>query len=70
MTQRDQHKMGKGGACICLRCGRRVPHTAGKPCREERCPDCGAAMLRENSDHHRIFLEQKARGKSGKEGES
>jgi hypothetical protein len=72
MIERDQHKMGRGGACICVRCGRRAPHDAGRPCRDERCPECGAAMLREGSDHHRLYLEKKARAerkaRSGGEG--
>ena len=44
--------LGAGGACICPKCGQRVPHNAGVPCLEERCPSCGVAMVREGSPHH------------------
>lgn len=48
--------MGAGGACICTRCGQRMPHSTGVPCLEERCPSCGAAMVREGSPHHLEIL--------------
>lgn len=38
---------GPGGECICLKCGERVTHQLGKPCLEQQCPKCGAAMTRE-----------------------
>jgi len=50
--------MGAGGDCICLACGTKVPHRPGVPCREERCPGCGRAMLRENSPHHQAAIEK------------
>ena len=48
--------MGRGsgarGRCVCPKCGRTEEHVPGVPCMQERCPDCGAAMLREGSPHH------------------
>jgi hypothetical protein len=58
--------MGSGGSCICLKCGHREPHRAGKPCRDRKCPTCKAVLVRENSEHHRAFLEkQKAKKEKG-----
>jgi hypothetical protein len=38
---------GLGGKCICPNCGHKVPHQAGKPCYDVRCPKCGTDMTRE-----------------------
>jgi hypothetical protein len=38
---------GPGGDCLCLSCGRKVPHVAGQPCNQRSCPECGATMTRE-----------------------
>jgi hypothetical protein len=65
-TRNDQAAMGQGGWCVCVACGHRQPHNAGVPCREERCPKCGKAMLREGSAHHQAFLAKK--GKTSGEG--
>jgi len=55
--------MGASGLCICLACGHQEPHRPGIPCREQRCPKCGKAMVREGSDHHQAFLlKQEKRG--------
>lgn len=35
---------GPVGHCICSSCGASVPHQAGVPCFEQKCPKCGAAM--------------------------
>jgi len=44
--------LGAGGFCLCPKCGRRFPHQRGVPCLEERCHECGAALVREGSAHH------------------
>jgi len=41
--------MGPRGNCVCPKCGYKVPHQPGKPCRELQCPTCGITMLREGS---------------------
>jgi hypothetical protein len=38
---------GPGGNCMCPKCGTRIPHKAGTPCYSEKCPQCGANMVRE-----------------------
>lgn len=52
---------GPGGNCICLKCGAKTPHEPGTPCMEEKCPQCGATMVREGSEHHLAFQEKKER---------
>lgn len=44
-----KYEFGIGGYCICLKCDIRITHIAGKPCMENKCPNCGEPMLRENS---------------------
>ena len=44
--------MGSGGFCVCLKCDRRFPHERGQRCLDQRCPDCGGALVREESAHH------------------
>jgi len=61
MAVQRRHEMGEGGSCICPKCGEKVPHRSGIPCQEERCPSCGAKMLREGSEHHRLLLEKRAK---------
>jgi len=39
---------GPGGECTCPKCGHKIPHEQGQPCRHEACPKCGAALGREN----------------------
>jgi NAD-dependent SIR2 family protein deacetylase len=51
--------MGSGGYCVCLKCGEKVPHRRGIRCLDERCPQCGKAMVREGGAHHREALERK-----------
>ena len=57
---KDARKRGGGpsGACICLKCGTKLPHRADTPCMETRCPRCDATMVREGSEHHLRFLEK------------
>jgi len=38
---------GPGGKCLCPNCGHKVPHQAGKPCYDVKCPKCGTLMTRE-----------------------
>ena len=58
--------MGRGGGagargrCVCPKCGRAEEHVPGVPCMQERCPDCGVAMVREGSPHHQEILERRA----------
>jgi predicted amidophosphoribosyltransferase len=54
--------LGSGGHCVCPNCGGRIPHRSGVPCQEERCPTCGAKMLREGSTHHRLWKKNKGEG--------
>ena len=63
MADIQQRTGGPGGTCICLKCGTKVPHRAGMPCRETRCSKCGAAMVREGSEHHRLFLDKQKKKK-------
>ena len=37
---------GPGGTCVCTSCGHEAPHQAGVPCYQQKCPKCGAAMVR------------------------
>ena len=53
-----RHEMGSGGQCICTKCDVKIPHRQGVPCQDERCPQCGAKMLREGSHHHELFKEK------------
>ena len=55
------HTQGPEGFCICLRCGRREAHEPGIPCRNRKCPQCGAILIREGSEHHRAHLDRIAR---------
>lgn len=38
---------GPGGNCVCLKCKLSVPHRAGVPCSEVKCPKCGETMVKE-----------------------
>ena len=38
--------LGAGGNCVCPNCGTKIPHRAGVPCYEEKCPKCGSQMIR------------------------
>jgi hypothetical protein len=38
---------GPGGECVCPDCGHSVTHKTGHPCSQQKCSECGAAMIRE-----------------------
>ncbi len=59
MTTERKHEMGIGGNCICPVCEKSIEHQRGIRCQEEHCPDCGAKMLREGSEHHSLWLKKK-----------
>lgn len=67
--ERGRRRAGGGlgygihGACICPRCGLTLEHQPGRPCKRERCPSCGVALLREGGEHHRAVLERQAKKK-------
>lgn len=58
--------MGAGGSCLCPKCGRRFPHQPGVPCLDERCTDCGVALVREGSPHHEQILQRRGNAVSKK----
>lgn len=59
MEKMSRRGMGPSGFCICPKCGYRKPHRAGVPCMEEKCPNCGARLVREGSFHHEQIKEKK-----------
>jgi predicted amidophosphoribosyltransferase len=61
MSEERRHEMGPRGHCICPKCEEKVPHRRGIPCEEERCPKCGAKMLREGSHHHQLLQEKRGK---------
>ena len=50
--------MGVSGSCICPKCGQRFAHHRGVPCLDERCENCGVALIREGSAHHDEILKR------------
>jgi hypothetical protein len=38
-----------------------MEHRRGIPCQDEKCPKCGAKMLREGSRHHELLMEKRAK---------
>ena len=54
----DHLHMGPTGYCICPKCGKRYEKIAGVPCTEMRCEECGSALVREGSEHHKLILER------------
>jgi hypothetical protein len=59
MHKKDSTGLGKGGFCICPKCEERIAHRRGIPCQTEKCPKCGAKMLREGSEHHQLWEEKR-----------
>jgi len=59
MSVERSHTMGRGGNCICPKCGFTALHQRGTPCQEQRCPKCGAKMLREGSYHHNLLQKKR-----------
>lgn len=39
---------GPGGSCVCTnpQCKKEIPHQAGVPCYQTKCPQCGSPMIR------------------------
>lgn len=37
---------GPGGTCVCPQCGEETAHQRGVPCYQQKCPECGANMVR------------------------
>jgi hypothetical protein len=55
MPKHQRLNMGTGGYCVCPKCGYKITHKSGVPCQEEHCPQCNSVLLREDSEHHRMF---------------
>jgi hypothetical protein len=43
----NKRDSGVSGTCVCLQCGKTIPHKASQPCRDLACPECGSLMVRE-----------------------
>jgi Zn-finger nucleic acid-binding protein len=61
MPRERLHELGPGGGCICPGCGMTLSHRSGVRCQDDRCPRCGARMLRQGSRHHQLWLARKER---------
>jgi NAD-dependent SIR2 family protein deacetylase len=59
MAKINNQGMGPVGLCICVKCGFKKPHQPGIPCQEEKCPKCGAKLIREGSLHHKKIMKKK-----------
>lgn len=44
------------GFCICIKCGTKVKHERGQPCKQVPCPKCGKKMLKEGEYHHQLYV--------------
>ncbi|KAA3609234.1 MAG: ferredoxin [Calditrichaeota bacterium] len=58
-TNGESEEMGPEGKCVCPKCGEKQNHRSGTRCQDEKCPQCGAKMLREGSHHHQLFEKKK-----------
>lgn len=59
---KHQHQgggQGSRGHCICPKCETKEIHKPGLPCQSTQCPNCGAKMLREGSEHHEQWLSRR-----------
>jgi len=54
-----EHRMGPGGECICPKCETRIAHQDGMRCQEERCPACGARMLRVGGEDYDLWMKKR-----------
>ncbi len=61
MAENRRHDMGSEVFCICPKCAEKTPNHRGIRCQDEKCPECGAKLLREDSYHHQLFEEKKAK---------
>lgn len=41
------------GECVCVKCGYESPKNLGIRCIDERCPKCGAILLRKGGFHYK-----------------
>ena len=55
----NSYRLGPSGFCICPKCNVKTSHKRGIPCQEEKCPKCGAKMIREGSYHHELLKKKK-----------
>lgn len=44
--------MGPSGTCVCLKCGYSISKRRGVPCLDEKCPKCGAVLVRKGGAHY------------------
>ncbi|MEN8223163.1 MAG: ferredoxin [Acidobacteriota bacterium] len=50
---------GPSGQCVCVKCNYLSAKKRGVPCMDEKCPDCGATLLREGGSHHQSAINKK-----------
>jgi len=46
--QPEGEGLGPDGICLCPECGEEKIHQRGIPCYQEKCPVCGAKMIRKS----------------------
>jgi len=59
MSSLERHEMGPEGYCYCTKCDYKTKHKRGVPCQDERCPKCGAKLIREGSFHDGLIKKKK-----------